>query len=139
MGQSFNGAATFSLRKAILDLTDKVCGVTFNGAATFSLRKAAFFASASAASTAFNGAATFSLRKVVVPHIIDLGVKPPSMGPQLFRCGKVMTLVSTHSKRAALQWGRNFFVAERRSNPPLFSLFSYPSMGPQLFRCGKDG
>ena len=134
----------------------------FNGAATYSLRKAAACLSASARRRGFNGAATYSLRKVreefdsgdVMTQLqwgrnilvaescsrpysrnsrtrasmgpqhtrcgkpggedVHAGDNPASMGPQHTRCGKL------HLQRAA----RDVFAA---------------SMGPQHTRCGKCG
>ena len=62
----------------------------------------------------FNGAATLSLRKFIGISITAIGMM-------------------------ALQWGRNFIVAEI-GNPSGLSDFVFTaSMGPQLYRCGNTG
>ena len=85
-----------------------------------------------------------------------------SMGPQLYRCGKLSFSNFHLAASSMLQWGRNFIVAEiHQTNIPLTShmscfngaatlslrKFGQPlcryclvcaSMGPQLYRCGNS-
>ena len=84
----------------------------FNGAATSSLRKVNDTCERHGIEGSFNGAATSSLRKASV--------------------SRAMTSV-----RRGLQWGRNFIVAESRSQSLFNSKPRFASMGPQLHRCGK--
>ena len=109
----------------------------------------------------FNGAATSSLRKEDTAADGVLVRAAASMGPQLHRCGKLIPLVMALIIIGALQWGRNFIVAERLNlvswffitsmlqwgrnfivaesgvaRPPIGPLL-WASMGPQLHRCGK--
>ena len=111
---SFNGAATLSLRKfrrrASPSRHHRRC---FNGAATLSLRKSGTISLGFFISPCFNGAATLSLRKLgVLGRAVDpLGVA--SMGPQLYRCGN---------------------RPERQRTP---ADIRHASMGPQLYRCGN--
>ena len=132
---SFNGAATFRLRKEGGGRRPGQRPSTFNGAATFRLRKANATCRRTAGRTTFNGAATFRLRKV--PG------RPTS-----------------RMARSDLQWGRNLSVAEgaRRAltggRPRPFNGAATfrlrkaydvdmdvevpsPSMGPQPFGCGR--
>ena len=158
---AFNGAATFSLRKAAARRAARIvrggpsmgpqlfrCGKPdssisqrwsyrpFNGAATFSLRKGIQSYGLDIRRGTFNGAATFSLRKALSNRVFDALMTSPSMGPQLFRCGK-MQARSPGRQAAPLQWGRNFFVAESSTYTGIKTSGTLPSMGPQLFRCGK--
>ena len=135
--QPFNGAATFSLRKAPMNLHTNSSQrhlqwgrnffvaesspsrhayeggiITFNGAATFSLRKGAGHRPSSPCIRPFNGAATFSLRKVGTgPHIAGDGVP--------------------------LQWGRNFFVAERMTGMMVVNATSAAFNGAATFSLRK--
>ena len=110
----------------------------------------------------FNGAATLSLRKHVLgAGGVEQGILA-SMGPQLYRCGNIVTWLTSSSMGTVLQWGRNFIVAETRHRSldalrgdPRFngaatlSLRKHvlgaggveqgilASMGPQLYRCGN--
>ena len=63
--------------------------------------------------TRFNGAATLSLRKQKI--LIGQG----------------------YERLAALQWGRNFIVAETRRRSDIAGSIGLASMGPQLYRCGN--
>ena len=107
----------------------------------------------------FNGAATFQLRIVAPELYVDPTIKPsmepqlfscgllimsvrtrsgdimPSMEPQLFSCG--LFIASLSSNRAwALQWSRNFSVADCGENVGNAFTGQKPSMEPQLFSCG---
>ena len=88
-----------------------------------------------AAPPRFNGAATLSLRKSGWWGNW-LSLLKASMGPQLYRCGNNpadANDVITH----LLQWGRNFIVAEIRTNRHKPGSSHGASMGPQLYRCGN--
>ena len=118
----FNGAATCSLRKAGVAISDIDAGHdSFNGAATCSLRKERSAVRCSMVhGTGFNGAATCSLRKADADRQVPREIPPASMGPQLVRCGK-QTGYGIHYGIDWLQWGRNLFVAESpasTSTPP---------------------
>ena len=108
----FNGAATLSLRKLAWQSGNAVGSRRFNGAATLSLRK--FFASTFpfALLIGFNGAATLSLRKYAGNLLIVTDPPAASMGPQLYRCGNLITSCTNSFGTPSLQWGRNFIVAE---------------------------
>ena len=58
------------------------------------------------------------------------------MGPQLYRCGDLADLVVGLDYPVALQWGRNFIVAETGEDPVFVDESIEASMGPQLYRCG---
>ena len=134
----FNGAATLSLRKLLPVRGPSMQSRRFNGAATLSLRKPGSRRAAKRDITAlqwgrnfivaetgswpacpggcwprFNGAATLSLRKL-------LPVRGPSMQSRRFNGAATLSLRKPGSRRAAkrditaLQWGRNFIVAETR-------------------------
>ena len=60
----FNGAATFRLRKVQGRRREYRCSKRFNGAATFRLRKGGRARNRPRPNLRFNGAATFRLRKV---------------------------------------------------------------------------
>ena len=85
-----------------------------------------------------------------------------SMGPQLYRCGNLLRATDWNVAYVALQWGRNFVVAEmgrpggrsaygvsRFNEAATLSLRKWDrwqcgqggtaaaSMGPQLYRCGN--
>ena len=134
---SFNGAATLSLRKcenavvvptsgdrlqwgrnfivAEIRSTRRMGNPTakcFNGAATLSLRKFRAGAGARTNAGGFNGAATLSLRKLEVYE-------------------------TTSDLSALLQWGRNFIVAEMCLSMLYIQKRKHASMGPQLYRCGN--
>ena len=110
--RSFNGAATYSLRKGRGPRPCSGSWSSFNGAATYSLRKASAPTDGRTRGARFNGAATYSLRKDAALGEFSTGLK-------------------------LLQWGRNILVAE--SNGPLGKAYGHPpaSMGPQHTRCGK--
>ena len=107
---SFNGAATFRLRKVRYLHGQVRGGRPFNGAATFRLRKAEFGRAVFRATGSFNGAATFRLRKGLGPAVLSVQ-DVPSMGPQPFGCGRIRALYPPVGN-ACLQWGRNLSVAE---------------------------
>ena len=158
----------------------------FNGAATYSLRKANTGYSIPIRWKNFNGAATYSLRKARNMSETEVFIKT-SMGPQHTRCGKCIcsvppgtfsrlqwgrNILVAESRRkyvlmldficglqwgrnilvaerrrkwicpeplgASLQWGRNILVAERRTTSPTRGATRNTSMGPQHTRCGKS-
>ena len=133
----------------------------FNGAATCSLRKALVLTGRHGRACGFNGAATCSLRKEEGGNCNKQEVIA-SMGPQLVRCGKEgyrqfcaarpdgfngaatcslrkgLDEVTGPGAPAMLQWGRNLFVAERSQEVTDMGLDPEASMGPQLVRCGKS-
>ena len=85
----------------------------FNGAATLSLRKhTSCGQTPRRQAPCFNGAATLSLRKRLADS--------PRLRPTNW-----------------LQWGRNFIVAETRTENLMPWLCWDASMGPQLYRCGN--
>ena len=84
---SFNGAATFRLRKAWTCSQRPYKTLGFNGAATFRLRKGLAFSRRRIAPLGFNGAATFRLRKGTL-IVGSLTETLASMGPQPFGCGR---------------------------------------------------
>ena len=57
------------------------------------------------------------------------------MGPQLYRCGD-MSSPDGSMTTPALQWGRNFIVAETLRTAFKEVQGAEASMGPQLYRCG---
>ena len=83
---------------------------SFNGAATFRLRKEGIYAMRTWQSQCFNGAATFRLRKANIDMRIFLN-SGASMGPQPFGCGRG-TVLNYIMLENSLQWGRNLSVAE---------------------------
>ena len=85
---------------------------SFNGAATLQLRKLLVGCDSDSAYDRFNGAATLQLRKPL-----------PKGG--------------TSIKWTALQWGRNFAVAETGDSPTQAGIALAASMGPQLCSCGN--
>ena len=136
--ESFNGAATCSLRKdlrqcsptgrrSVASMGPQLvrCGKAdiddagsmglqrFNGAATCSLRKGRPAAGGRTAWPRFNGAATCSLRKGCGGYGNGRRGGWASMGPQLVRCGKMRRVGPRTGLPQKLQWGRNLFVAER--------------------------
>ena len=157
---SFNGAATLSLRKPLRCLPNLVrvallqwgrnfivaetrspptttgyCS-GFNGAATLSLRKRQPPRHTPTPTSSFNGAATLSLRKLWGGPG-QRGSIPASMGPQLYRCGNLYTLITGLDTFLLLQWGRNFIVAETGKRQRRGGVGHHASMGPQLYRCGN--
>ena len=60
-----------------------------------------------------------------------------SMGPQLYRCGNSAARLNQGAGPVALQWGRNFIVAETRRSATVATRDKMASMGPQLYRCGN--
>ena len=156
----FNGAATYSLRKARSSCASSRRPNRFNGAATYSLRKVLKIENFLFLFFCFNGAATYSLRKVDVVHALALVHAVASMGPQHTRCGKLDAVDELNDAfslqwgrnilvaeswcwwrrmRAAhtLQWGRNILVAERNTLKYGKMHSMSASMGPQHTRCGK--
>ena len=134
-GQSFNGAATFRLRKArIADEVEWACAASM-GPQPFGCGRAVPRGNQRGGRWSFNGAATFRLRKVAAPadevwaelelqwgrnlSVAEGG--PPraishshaiaSMGPQPFGCGRRIINASS-DMIGRLQWGRNLSVAE---------------------------
>ena len=120
-----------SLLTGRLDLT------SFNGAATFRLRKARRAASTTARSAGFNGAATFRLRKDATPGRL-LICFIASMGPQPFGCGRAAAqCISARRVRASMgpqPFGCGRFAMSAGAPPPP----PIASMGPQPFGCGRD-
>ena len=74
----------------------------------------------------------FKARKEAAVNILA------SMGPQLYRCGNVVDKTSEDMEFAALQWGRNFIVAEMSWDYPTCVGVVLASMRPQLYRCGNS-
>ena len=116
----FNGAATLSLRKwenrAPTNRSQNTC---FNGAATLSLRKPGTAGRyAGLAQTASMGPQLYRCGNAK-PGVLLLRLLVASMGPQLYRCGNASQLQPEPGRACALQWGRNFIVAE--TAPPLQS------------------
>ena len=135
-GFGFNGAATLQLRKLSGRTRKKVARRRFNGAATLQLRKRRAKRDEGAREQSFNGAATLQLRKPAYAARYRLH----SLG---FNGAATLQLRKQGNQReyaeclAALQWGRNFAVAETNvRNKTLFFICS-ASMGPQLCSCGN--
>ena len=61
-----------------------------------------------------------------------------SMGPQLYRCGNLAKCTPCKVFLSALQWGRNFIVAEIEEHAGVLAAGGGASMGPQLYRCGNQ-
>ena len=156
----FNGAATYSLRKAGGAQYGGRRRIYFNGAATYSLRKAVQAARAAARRKTsmgpqhtrcgkctadctparrgrhFNGAATYSLRKV------QGGGGPAGRGLHFngaatYSLRKAASSNRTSLSNCLLQWGRNILVAESLFVLQKVHRKSKTSMGPQHTRCGK--
>ena len=114
----FNGAATLSLRKLESLGYAKADGGTLQWGRNFIVAETHGAGRRSAhQSSRFNGAATLSLRKrpVGVQEMAD-GLAA-SMGPQLYRCGNTAPRSMIWLRIRALQWGRNFIVAETKRAP----------------------
>ena len=110
----FNGAATCSLRKAP-DIVRGRCGChSFNGAATCSLRKDNATRKVQRRYYAFNGAATCSLRKAGQNHNHGRSGDQPSMGPQLVRCGKPVSMPIFGTGRQFSQDCRSLHMVSRQ-------------------------
>ena len=89
----------------------------FNGAATLSLRKF----DALYMCKWFHGGLQWGRNFIVAEmrHIAPIlqALLLASMGPQLYRCGNLPTMVALAAVVSVLQWGRNFIVAEICSMP----------------------
>ena len=110
----------------------------FNGAATYSLRKAG-----GTSRTRRGGPQLQWGRNILVaesPGRVRARDSRlwASMGPQHTRCGKSAPLESPWLV-GSLQWGRNILVAERTHVTVLLLTGWHASMGPQHTRCGKQG
>ena len=136
MAISFNGAATLSLRKSE-QATAKAAGShSFNGAATLSLRKSAEIWWRYGMLNLLQWGRNFIVAEISSEHkcknlfcLLQWGrnfivaeiagcvcrvcqVRLASMGPQLYRCGNIISSSHSAISHFSLQWGRNFIVAE---------------------------
>ena len=136
--QSFNGAATLSLRKRYCSCA----GIADYGGASmgpqlYRCGNAIGHATVVEPSVGFNGAATLSLRKRSRPSTGAALGRVASMGPQLYCCGNMKYRLFLQLK-GQLQWGRNFIVAEIHMGRHWRHSDHDASMGPQLYRCGNQ-
>ena len=109
---SFNGAATFRLRKAQRGRRRRREGGASMGPQPFGCGRLPYRGDKKRAGASFNGAATFRLRKAL-PAPPNPIVEKASMGPQPFGCGR--------AAQRDLRLGRRI-----------------ASMGPQPFGCGRQ-
>ena len=158
----FNGAATLSLRKYCVVFYDSITmpmlqwGRNFIVAEIHGARATSLWSSPS-----FNGAATLIVAEMNQPpcHLVlfwscfngaaTLSLRKLDQEPQAVRDLVALQwgrnfIVAEMSHRSAnwptgatLQWGRNFIVAEIRNIQHQRLRNSVASMGPQLYRCGN--
>ncbi len=107
----------------------------FNGAATLSLRRRWSWTDSAPQRISFNGAATLSLRR----HGCSCEGCSASRALQWgrnFIVAETAPYTTRFLLRFLLQWGRNFIVAETLICWNRRSRRGQASMGPQLYRCG---
>ena len=110
--RSFNGAATFRLRKASIPDSIADLATRLQWGRNLSVAEGACHSLPRSRTWCFNGAATFRLRK---GQVLDRGGRriPASMGPQPFGCGRLAIRARLYDRPDAA------------------------SMGPQPFGCGR--
>ena len=110
---SFNGAATFRLRKVYAASSRITACAVLQWGRNLSVAEGARTCHSNGPRPGFNGAATFRLRKGRLPDHRSRAHGDASMGPQPFGCGRLRPGVLGRLARSA-------------------------SMGPQPFGCGRD-
>ena len=85
---------------------------TFNGAATCSLRNAAKMPGSAGRRSLLQWGRNLFVAECYTYDRYAAQQAKPSMGPQLVRCGMTNLLSLNISHLSLLQWGRNLFVAE---------------------------
>ena len=133
---SFNGAATFRLRKGGTGGRARRTPGSFNGAATFRLRKAQPAQAHADGRRASMGPQPFGCGRRGGGHRRKHAIALASMGPQPFGCGRVHG-AARPGVNLLLQWGRNLSVAEGLRRRRGFD-GNAASMGPQPFGCGRS-
>ncbi len=111
--------------------------LSFNGAATFVLRKYGPSNPCRVHDRSFNGAATFVLRKLLYFEIYATCVRYLQWGRN-FCVAEIHCQELYYFQISYLQWGRNFCVAEIPPSPHSRHQICTPSMGPQLLCCGNS-
>ena len=132
----FNGAATLSLRKLVVDIESHAESQQLQWGRNFIVAETYHIFQYTPSSHPLQWGRNFIVAETTCTIIIYNTMCTLQWGRNFI----VAETYATHPAAkhpTPLQWGRNFIVAETEPRPHLPLNLHYASMGPQLYRCGN--